>query len=108
MHVRALRLLTLLEKTSEKKVSAWWLALPTLGLASGISASAGLGKGHGRSSYSLRLPVIRPGCLANLDAQTSIFNGLMVKLTKRTQKDPTPNRKSEITTQAVESCIRLQ
>lgn len=32
----------------------------------------------------------------------------MVKLMKRTQKDPTPNRKSEITTQAVESSIRLQ
>ena len=74
MHVRALRLLTLLEKTSEKKVSAWWLALPTLGLASGISASAGLAKGHGRSSYSLRLPVIRPGFLANFDSQASTSN----------------------------------
>jgi hypothetical protein len=54
MHVRALRLLTLLEKR-EKKIRlvgwtvyelCWWLALPTLGFASLLLKT----NGHGRCS----------------------------------------------------------
>ena len=105
MHVRALRLSTLLEK--RRKCQRGGLRCLPWALHQASQLLLGWQKDMAEALTPC-VPVIRPGCLANLDAQTSIFNGLMVKLMKRTQKDPTPNRKSEITTQAVESSIRLQ
>ena len=105
MHVRALRLSTLLEK--RRKCQRGGLRCLPWALHQASQLLLGWQKDMAEALIP-RVPVIRPACLANLDAQTSKSNGLMVKLMKRTQKDPIPNRKSEITTQAVQSSIRLQ